>query len=133
VRTAWFIMMIGLSAGLYAGPANAQRSDDQAAAEQLFVQGRALMEQGKLDEACRALEASHTLDPAPGTLLNLALCNEKQGKVATAWALYREVENLARREGQAKREATARERARACKQSCRACSSRSRPRAGFLA
>jgi tetratricopeptide (TPR) repeat protein len=112
VRIAW-CMTIVLLAGLYAGPAAAQRSDDQAAAEQLFVQGRALMEQGKLDEACRALEASHKLDPAPGTLLNLALCNEKQGKVATAWALYREVENLARREGQAKREATARERARA--------------------
>jgi tetratricopeptide (TPR) repeat protein len=113
VRIAWFVVMIGVLAGLGAGPAVAQRGDDQAAAEQLFVQGRALMEQGELEQACRALEASHKLDPAPGTVLNLALCNEKQGKVATAWALYREAADLARREGQEKREAVARERARA--------------------
>jgi tetratricopeptide (TPR) repeat protein len=106
-------LTIVLLAGLVAGPAGAQRGDDQAAAEQLFLQGRTLMEQGDFDQACRAFEASHKLDPALGTLLNLALCNEEQGKVASAWARYREAADLAGREGQAKREAAARERAQA--------------------
>jgi hypothetical protein len=110
MRIAW-LMTIVLLAGLGAGPAEAQRSDTQAAAEQLFLQGRALMEKGDFEQACRALEASHKLDPALGTLLNLALCNEKQGKVASAWALYHEAADLARREGQSRREAAARERA----------------------
>jgi tetratricopeptide (TPR) repeat protein len=112
VRISW-CMTIVLLAGLGPGPAAAQQDRDEAAAEKLFRQGRALMEQGDFDRACLAFEASHKLDPASGTLLNLALCNEEQGKVASAWALYREAEDLARREGQEKREAAARERARA--------------------
>jgi hypothetical protein len=95
-----------------ASPARAQQNRAEVEAEELFVQGRELLKQGRSDEACARFEASHRLDPAPGTLLNLALCNEKRGKVASAWALYREVEDLARREGQEKRAATARERAR---------------------
>jgi hypothetical protein len=112
ISISW-CMTIVLLAGLGAGQARAQQDKTEAEAEQLFLQGRALMEQGDFDQACRALEASHKLDPALGTLLNLALCNEKRGKVASAWALYREVEDLARRESQKKRADTARERARA--------------------
>jgi tetratricopeptide (TPR) repeat protein len=107
------VIVIALLAGVCASPARAQQGDDKAAAEQLFTQGKALMEKGKLEQACARFEASQKLDPALGTLLNLALCREKQGKVASAWALYREAAVQARREGQRKRETVARERAAA--------------------
>lgn len=96
-----------------AGLALAQPADAKAAAEQLFDQGRALMKEGKAAEACPKFEASLELDPALGTLLNLAHCYEETGRLASAWARYRELGNLAAREGQPKREQFARERATA--------------------
>lgn len=70
-------------------------------AEQLFVEGRALMQAGKHAEACAKFKASHDLDhTSTGTLLNLALCHEQTGKLATAWAEFRQVaaESAGRRE-----------------------------------
>lgn len=59
-------------------------------AERIFRVGRELMRQGKYDEACSRFEESQALLPAAGTLLNLAVCREEQGRLATAWALYRQ-------------------------------------------
>jgi hypothetical protein len=59
-------------------------------AEQLFIDGRALLESGEFEAACEKFEASVKLDPAaPGTLLNLGLCNERLGKTATALSWFR--------------------------------------------
>lgn len=79
------------------------RAGDAASpiAEQLFVESKALMEQGRYAEACEKLQASHTLDrTATGTLLNLALCHEHVNRPATAWAEFRQVaaESAVRRE-----------------------------------
>jgi hypothetical protein len=61
-------------------------------AEQLFVEAKSLMQQGKIEEACAKFRASHKLDPtATGTLLNLALCHEQLGKNASAWSEFRAV------------------------------------------
>jgi hypothetical protein len=76
---------------------------DPAAAEALFKEARVLSDAGKLDEACPKYEASYKLDPAPGTLLNLASCSERQGKTATAWSQYVETARVFRRRGDERR------------------------------
>lgn len=73
-------------------------SADTAAAESLFEQGRDLLRAGKASEACPKLAESERLDPATGTLLALALCHKAEGKLASAWAEFVDVEARARRE-----------------------------------
>jgi len=93
--------------------ARAQSGASRASAEALFEEGRRLMAEGKLEEACRKLESSQRLDPGVGTLLNLADCYAKSGRTASAWAAFREAGSSARAQGSAEREAVARERATA--------------------
>jgi tetratricopeptide (TPR) repeat protein len=81
------------------------------AAEALFEEGRRLLEEGRTDEACVKLGESYAQEASSGTLLNLALCHEKQGKIATAWAEYRSAARLARGQGRADRAEAAEERA----------------------
>jgi hypothetical protein len=83
------------------GSAGAQTAEgkSQVAAEALFKEGRALIASGHVSEACPKFEASLHLDPALGTLLNLAECYEKLGKTASAWAEYRDAIPLARAAG----------------------------------
>jgi len=85
--------------------ASAQRpATDPIAAEKLFAEARKFLEAGKYAEACQKLSDSQKLDPAVGTLLNLAQCYEKLGKTATAWATYHEAAAAARSAGQMERE-----------------------------
>ena len=89
------------------------KNRDAVSAEALFAEGRRLMASGNYAEACPKFADSETLDPAPGTALNLAACYEKLGKLATAWAAFQSAESLARRAGQYDRASAARERASA--------------------
>jgi hypothetical protein len=73
---------------LHAGPARAQ---NPAAAEALFEQARAAMAAGSYDIACARFRDSDKLDPAVGTRFNLADCEERRGRLATAWSLFRGV------------------------------------------
>jgi len=68
-------------------PAGAQSKG--AAAESLFEEGRKAMDSKDFDTACTRFRESNRIDPAPGTVLNLARCEEARGKLATAWELYR--------------------------------------------
>src|SRR5690349_21597739 len=49
------------------------------------------MAAGSYDIACARFRDSDKLDPAVGTRFNLADCEEKRGRVATAWSLFRGV------------------------------------------
>lgn len=81
----------------------AQSSSDQAAAEALFNQGRNLMAAGQYSTACPKFVESERLDPAPGTLLNLATCYEKNGQIASAWVTFKEAATAARKADQPER------------------------------
>lgn len=71
-------------------------AEDKALSTELFKHGRQLLEDGKIAEACAKLEESQRLVPADGTLLNLAVCNEKLGKLATAYAAFNDARARAR-------------------------------------
>jgi hypothetical protein len=67
-------------------PAAAQGT---AAAEVLFNEARKAMDAKDYDTACKRFRESNRLDPAVGTMLNLATCEDRRGRVATAWELFR--------------------------------------------
>jgi hypothetical protein len=79
------LVLLCLAAMVASGsPALAQT----AQAEELFRQGKALMEEGSYEAACRKFERSAELEVTASTLLNLGNCREKNGQIATAWAVY---------------------------------------------
>jgi hypothetical protein len=79
-------------------------------AEALYQEGRQLMEAGRYAEACPKFAESQKLEPGMGTLLNLATCNEKLGKSATAWTQFSEAYSILTKETDEQRAAYAKER-----------------------
>jgi hypothetical protein len=86
-----------------ADASNAERAD------QLFNAGKARMAEGKFSEACALLAESFALDPATGGLLALAVCHEREGKLASALSEYGETATRSQRENRADREKAARD------------------------
>lgn len=93
MRAGWGIL--ALCAALLAPRVAAAQQTDKVLAEALFREGRDLMEQNKVTEACTKFAESYRLDSALGTLVNLALCHEKDGKTATAWAEFNDAASAA--------------------------------------
>jgi hypothetical protein len=85
-----FSFVLGAAVALSGGVAYADRSDP-VTAEALFRAGRAAADRGDWASACPQFEESNRLDPAVGTMFNLAACNEQIGKIASAWQIFREV------------------------------------------
>lgn len=94
------VIAVGFSGSAFAQPAGQQPAGINPSdapvitpAEELFLEGRSLLEEGRNDEACAKFEASIRLDPeATGTLLNIGLCHERLGKTATALGWFRKAQ-----------------------------------------
>jgi hypothetical protein len=86
-------------------------AQDTTRADETFHAGRELMKDGKLTEACPKFEESQRADPASGTLLALAYCQELSGLLASSLLNYLAAADLAAKEGQAERQKAAAERA----------------------
>lgn len=109
MRRALAMMVVS---SVVAGRAHAQSSSNSIA-EQLFNQARDLAKANQWAEACPKFEASLRYDPALGTRLNLATCYEHIDKLASAWSLYRESIDIAKKAGDPKRRAYAQSQATA--------------------
>jgi len=105
-RAAW---ADGASAS---GPAETSNSNASASAsaEQRFHEGHALLKDKRYAEACAKFSHSQRLDPASGTLLALAYCQELSGLLASSWESYQAAAQLAEREGHTDRQNAASER-----------------------
>ncbi len=66
-------------------------------AEVLYQRGRALLKRGDVAAACQAFADSLRLEEAVGTMLNLADCREREGKLASAWSIFLNAASLASR------------------------------------
>ncbi len=82
-------------------------------ADALFREGQRLMTAGQTHEACLKFAESQRADPAIGTLINLAACHEKEGKIASAATEFSDAAAEAQRAGQPDREQYARSHAQA--------------------
>ena len=84
-------------ATLAAGRAAADPKIDKA--DQLFAEGKALLDSNLL-QACDKFKESLDYNPeAIGTLLNVALCDEKLGRIASAVARFSEARDRAKEHG----------------------------------
>ncbi len=79
---------VALAAALTCSRLAGAATADEVRAEALFRDGMQKFDTGQVAAGCAAFTESLRLDPKLGTLLNLALCHEKQGKIATAWLEY---------------------------------------------
>jgi len=113
-KARWLRRLLGgpflVAAGLLCAAATVHAEpspDDKALATMLFQEGRALMLEGRTGEACQKLEESERLHAAGGTILNLALCHEQEGRLARSWGEFNEALSVARRDGRRDREVEA--------------------------
>jgi tetratricopeptide repeat protein len=95
-------LSIALAATAFSPSAVAQSAESQAA-DALFRQAKALMDQGDLEPACEKFAASQALEPGLGTLLYLGDCYERAGRFASALATFRDAAELAEQHDDATR------------------------------
>ncbi|HEX3849532.1 MAG TPA: hypothetical protein VHW01_01120, partial [Polyangiaceae bacterium] len=108
----FLILAAAMLLGSAAREASADEPEPASQAEQTFLEGRALLKDKRYAEACPKFQQSQAQDPASGTLLALAYCQELSGLLATSWSSYLAAAQLAEHEGHADRQAAATERAR---------------------
>ena len=82
MRRAVLVLVVAVvsSSAAHAGP--------EAQAKAQLKKGKVLLKQRKIAQACTAFAESERLVPATSTTLLLAECREKEGKLATAHALF---------------------------------------------
>src|SRR5262247_3294211 len=97
MRIVGWLAGSALTTALLAASASRAQADPRIdKADQLFAEGKALMA-SNLIQACDKFEESLHYNPAAiGTLLNVALCDEKLGKVASAVSKFTEARDHAK-------------------------------------
>jgi len=102
-----------LAAAAFATAADPARAEpgDLVVAEALFRDGKELLAKKDYARACIKLGESFRRDPATGTLLALAMCHEREGKIASAWGEYVDVAVRSKIESRPDREKAARAKA----------------------
>jgi tetratricopeptide (TPR) repeat protein len=106
-RARKLCLLLAVLAMTPASPVFAQ-SADAARADALFRDAQKLLERGKVHEACEEFAESQQIDPALGTLLNLADCHAQEGKIALARVEFASAAELAAERKQKEREDFAR-------------------------
>lgn len=101
-----------LAAIVLAGVASATPAQ-AADADALVKEGKKLLDAKKFDEACPKFAEAYQASSNVATLVDLALCHEKQGKIATAWSELLDAEADARKAGRSDIETRARANGRA--------------------
>jgi hypothetical protein len=95
------VTALALSAVLGAGAARAQQANGDSAADrsgELFREGRQLLADGRVREACDKFEQSLELRRSPGTLLNIGSCRAAIGDVVGAIDAFAGAVAMAERE-----------------------------------
>lgn len=92
-----------------AGTASADEDADRAAAIKLVEEGVQLMKESQCDEAIARFKDSMKIVPSPVTLINIGTCHERRGRIASAFAAFREAEHMADESGRKKYMRTARD------------------------
>ncbi len=112
-RLAVRSLALGLAAAAVLATADAARAEpgDLVVAEALFRDGKELLAKKDYARACMKLGESYRRDPATGTLLALAMCHEREGKIASAWGEYVDVAVRSKGESRPDREKAARAKA----------------------
>ena len=93
-----FGAFLGAAAILFSA-ASALADDASSRAETLFREGKALMTADNFESACPKLAESQRIEPASGTLLALAICDERRGHAASSYAEFLQLVVLAEKEG----------------------------------
>jgi len=107
--TRWASRVVLATVLASASAAAEPSATDKTLAQSLFDEGKELMRTRKYEAACPKFAESQRIDPSSGTLLNLALCHEQQGKVAAAWSEFKDALSDAKRDGRSDRVAGAEE------------------------
>ena len=103
-------MRLVIALALMMAAPNVARADDVAKADRLFREGLALKDTN-VTQACVKFEESLQYNTqAIGTLLNVALCDERLGRIASAVGKYREARDRAREQNLPEHLAAAEER-----------------------
>jgi len=84
--------MVLVACGVLCLPRHAE-ARDSAAGEALYRAAKESARKGDWEKACAQLAESQRLDPAPGTLVNLADCEEHRGLVSSAGSHFTEVQS----------------------------------------
>jgi hypothetical protein len=92
---------------------DARADDPTVVAEALFKAGKEAMEKKDFATACARFAESYRVKNTTGAMLNLALCHETWGKIASAWGEYRDAARIAHLKNDEERAQVASERATA--------------------